>query len=64
LGRGSIKVNGHIVDVTIPPTLRRIVPFDYRVMSCMEVLSGMSIRRIVAAADMAAGAAEAQMHPL
>ena len=52
------------VDVAPAPTFRRVVAFDDRVMRRLEVCARVPVRRIIAAADMTAPAAEAQMHPL
>src|ERR1700744_3460608 len=57
------QIEHHFIDIAPSPTLRRIVAFDDRMMRGVEMLGRMPVRRAVAATDMAAGAAEPQMHP-
>ena len=53
----------HIVRVTISPNFARFErPYD-RMGCCIIVLGRMSIRRVVATADVPADLAEAKMHP-
>src|SRR2546428_9754499 len=62
--RGAVgQVEGHFVDVAPAPPFRRIVALDDGVAARVEVLGGGPVRRVVAAADVAAGPAEPQVHP-
>ena len=64
LFRRSVRqVEECLVDVAPAPVFGWIVAFDDRVAGGVEVLGGVPVRRIVAAADMAALTAYAQMHP-
>src|ERR1700730_4204594 len=64
LRRGtSAKIHCNLVDIAPSPAFRRIVALDDRVAGLVKMLGGVTVRRAVAAADMAAGPAEAQMHP-
>ena len=58
------QVEKHFVDVTPSPTLRRIVALDHRMLGGVEMLGCVTVRGIVAATNMAACSAEAEMHPL
>src|SRR3954449_5176289 len=58
------QVEQHFVDIAPAPAFRRIVAFDHRMGGGMEMRGRVLVRRIVAAADMAAGAADPQMQPL
>ena len=57
------KVEEHLVDVAPAPAFGRVIAFDDRMPGRVEVLRRVTVGGIVAAADMAAGAAEPQMHP-
>src|SRR5262249_57026136 len=57
------EIERHLVDVAPPPALGRIVALDDRVMRLAIVRRGVTMRRVVAAADVAAAPAEPQMHP-
>jgi hypothetical protein len=63
--RAAAKVQTNFIDIAPPPPppFRRIVALDDRMAGLVKVLGGMTVWRAVAAADMAAGPAEAQMHP-
>src|SRR5258708_7791219 len=64
VGRRTVaKVEHHLVDKTPSPAFGRVIAFDDRMARLVEMLCGMAVRRVVAAADMAAGPAEAQMQP-
>ena len=58
------EIEGRFVDVAPAPALRRIVALDDRMPGGVEVGGGVPAGRLVAAADMAAGAADPQMQPL
>ena len=58
---GQVEI--HLVDIAPPPAFGWVITFDDRMSGLVEVLGRMAIWGIVAAADMAAGAADAQMHP-
>jgi len=57
------KVEIDLVDIAPAPALGRVIAFDDRMRCFVEVLGCMAIWGIVAAADMAAGATDAQMDP-
>src|ERR1700730_11850611 len=57
------QIEQHLIDITPAPAFRRIVALDHRMAGGMEVLGRMLVGRIVAAADMAAAAADPQMQP-
>src|SRR5690349_2812028 len=64
LRRGVVaEIDEHFVDIAPAPAFRRIVAFDDRVPGGVEMLRGMLVGRIVATADVTAGAAQPQMHP-
>jgi hypothetical protein len=64
LGRGSIrKVKSNFVYVTPAPVLRRIIAFDDRVRGGPKMLGSMPVGGVVAAADVTASSAEAQVNP-
>ncbi len=58
------KIEQDFVHVTPAPSFRRIVAFYNGMPGGVEMLGRVRIGRIVAAADMAAGAADPQMQPL
>src|SRR6266550_3182676 len=55
------EIDHYLVDVTPSPAFGWVIAFDDRVPRLVEVLRGMTVRRVVAATDMAAGPAQAQM---
>src|SRR6478752_1156302 len=57
------QVEHQFVDVAPGPALGRIVPLDDRMSGGVEMLGRMAVGRAVAAADVAAGAAEPQVEP-
>src|SRR5579883_252722 len=59
----SVKVKFHLVDVAPPPLLAGLERFDDGVVRGMEMLSGVAVRRGVAAAHVPADHAQPQMHP-
>ncbi len=62
-GARSGRRERHLVDVAPAPALPRLIRLDHRVPGGVEVLRRMPLRRAVAAADVAAGEAEAEVHP-
>jgi hypothetical protein len=64
LGRGPVrKIKHDFVHVTPTPVFRRIVAFDDRMCGGAKMLGRMSVRRVVATADVTAGPADAQVNP-
>ena len=64
LGRGSIgKVKDDFVYVTPTPVFRRIVAFNDRVRGGAKMLGRMPVRRVIATADVTAGATDTQVNP-
>jgi hypothetical protein len=62
--RSSRKwLDHHIVNVTPSPVFARLKRSHDRVLCLFEVLGGVPVLRGIAAADMAANFANAQMHP-
>src|SRR3981081_2936557 len=61
--RATAKVQTNFIDIAPPPPFRRIVAFDDGMAGLAKMLGGVTVWRAVAAADMAARPAEAQMHP-
>ena len=57
------QIEQHFVDIAPAPAFRRIVALDDRMAGGVEMLGGVRVGRIVAAADVAAGAADPQMQP-
>ena len=57
------RIEKDLIDIAPSLRFRRVIFLDDRVSRGVEVLRGMTVRRTVAAADIAAGAAP-QMHPL
>src|SRR5450432_1758456 len=57
------QVEDELVDETPAPAFGRVVALDDRVRGGVEVLGRVTVLRIVAAADVAAGAADAQVDP-
>src|SRR5205807_687703 len=57
------EVEHDLVQVAPAPGFGRIITFDDRMAGCVEMLAGVPVRRIVAAAHMSAAAAQPQMHP-
>ena len=51
----AAEVEQDLVDVTPPPALRRVIAFDDWMARLVKMLGGVAVRRVVAAADMAAG---------
>ena len=62
--RGAGHFEHELVDVAPPPILTWFVGLDERVAARMEVCSGVPIRRAVTTADVTAGHAHPQVHPL
>src|SRR5439155_23857879 len=59
----ALDLERDLVDEAPPPVLPRLVRLDERVLHGLEVRAGVPAGRRVAAADVAAGHAHAQMHP-
>jgi hypothetical protein len=57
------KIEHDFVDVTPTPSFGRIVGFDDRMPGRMEMLGRVPAWRLIAAADMAASPADAQVQP-
>lgn len=57
------QIEHDLVRITPPPALGRIVTFDNGMFGAMEMFGGMLVLGLIAAADMTADAAEAQMKP-
>src|ERR1700682_3182929 len=57
------QIQHHLVDITPAPSFRRIVALDDRMLGRMKMFGCVMIGGFVAASDMAAGAAYAQVHP-
>src|SRR5712672_1338087 len=58
------KIEQDFIDIAPAPAFRRIVALDDRMLGGVEVLGGMLVGGIVAAADVTAAAADPQMQPL
>src|ERR1700737_1416708 len=58
------QIEQNLIDITPAPTLGRIIALDDRMPRGTEMFGGVLVGRIVAAADMAATAADPQMAPL
>ena len=58
-----IQLDHRFIDITIAPAFRRIITFDDGMFGLVIVLGRMSVRRVIAAPDVAAGSAQAQMNP-
>jgi hypothetical protein len=64
LGCPAIReIKANLIDVTPSPSFRRIVAFDDRVPGGVKVLVGVPVRRVIAAAHVSTGAAQAQVNP-
>ena len=61
--RAAAKVQTNFIDIAPSPPFRWIVAFDDGMAGLAEMLGSVTVWRAVAAADMAARPAEAQMHP-
>ena len=58
-----LKIEEELVNITPPPVLPWLERLNNRMTGCMEMLGGVLILRIVAAADMPTFEADAQVHP-
>src|SRR5260370_33440454 len=58
------QIEQDFIDKTPAPSFRRIVALDDRMLGGVEMLGRVPVGRIVAAADVAARAADPQMQPL
>src|SRR6185295_5813383 len=59
----SRELHADLVHIAPAPALARLERGDDRVLGRVEVLRGVLVLRVVAAADVAAGAAKAQVQP-
>src|SRR5713226_606811 len=59
----SRRLHPQLVDVAPDPVFAGLVRPDQRVLGSVEVLRGMPVLRLVAAADMAAAQAQSQVDP-
>src|SRR5690242_5367100 len=59
----SRQIEHDLVDIAPAPTFRRIVALDHGMAGGVEMRRRMLVGGIVAAADMAAGTADAQVQP-
>src|ERR1700687_2443623 len=57
------QIEQYLIDITPAPSFRRVVTLDDRMARGVEMLGGVLVGRIVAAADVAAAAADPQMQP-
>jgi hypothetical protein len=57
------EVEKDFVHVAPAPAFRRVVALDHRMAGGVEMFGGVAVRRIVATADVPAGAAQPQVHP-
>src|ERR1700686_2881430 len=57
------KIEHHFIDVTPAPPFRRIIGLDDRVPGRVKMFCCVPIWRLIAATDMATGAADPQMQP-
>ena len=58
-----LRIQFNLIDVAPAPIFSRLEGLDYGVLSRMEVLRRMFVLRRIAAADMTALKAQAQVHP-
>jgi hypothetical protein len=64
LGCHAIRqIKSNLINVTPAPAFRRIIAFDDRMPGGMKVFVSVPVRRVIAAAHMSTGAAQAQMNP-
>ena len=57
------QIEQHLVDIAPAPAFRRIVALDHGMAGRVEMRGGVFVRGIVAAADVAATAADPQVQP-
>ena len=57
------KIDFDVVDVAPAPAFRRVVALDDGMTARFKVPTGVSMRRLIAATDMPALAAESQVYP-
>jgi hypothetical protein len=62
-GRAIAEVEHNLVHVTPAPALGRVISLDDQAARLLKVLGGVSVRGVVATADMAGGSAQAQVDP-
>src|SRR5439155_17763775 len=61
--RRSHRLHPHLIDIAPQPVLSRFIRSDQRVPGGVEMLGGVLVLRLVAAADMAAAEAQPEMDP-
>lgn len=57
------KVDFNVIDVAPAPALWRVIAFDNGMTAGFKVSAGVTVRGLIATTDMAALAAEPQVHP-
>src|ERR1700761_9140280 len=57
------QIEHQLIDIAPAPALRRIIAFDDGMFGVVEMLGGVFVLGLIAAADMPASAADAQMQP-
>src|ERR1700686_5154362 len=62
-GRPARKIEHHFIDVTPAPPFRRIIGLNDRVPGRVKMFCCVPVWRLIAATDMATGAANPQMQP-
>jgi hypothetical protein len=58
------EVNEYLIDIAPPPPFRRIIAFNNGVLGRMEMFCRVPVGRLVATANMPAGTADSQVHPV
>jgi hypothetical protein len=59
-----VQINEYLVDITPTPTFGRVISFYDGVAARVEMFAGMEARGLLAAANVATGAADSQVHPM
>lgn len=57
------KIDFDVIDIAPAPALRRVVTLDDGMAARLEVSTGVTVGRLIAATDMPALAAESQVYP-
>ena len=64
MGRHVVgQVEHHLVDIAPAPAFRRIITLDDWMLRPVKMLGRVTVRRLVTASHVPAGAADPQMHP-